>query len=229
MSCSAPTAVALYHLASAVDDHDFGITHVIRAVEHLSNTPRQIFIARGLGYDLPAYAHLPYVAEPGSAEKLSKRKVGAYLRHPDFRKLHEHGAAVMEALGEPVATDAFNPLVAAFYRAVGYRPEALLNYLLLLGWSLDDRTEMFTTEEMIARFTLERVNKSAASFDPLKLLAFEERYMQRLPPAARAAAVAPFLAALRRAARIAVAGPTSTASRESSQRRASGSRWPATS
>ena len=183
----------LYHLASAVDDHDFGITHVIRAVEHLSNTPRQIFIARGLGYDLPAYAHLPYVAEPGSAEKLSKRKVGAYLRHPDFRKLHEHGAAVMEALGEPVATDAFNPLVAAFYRAVGYRPEALLNYLLLLGWSLDDRTEMFTTEEMIARFTLERVNKSAASFDPLKLLAFEERYMQRLPPAARAAAVAPFL------------------------------------
>ena len=81
----------------------------------------------------------------------------------------------------------------AFYRAVGYRPEALLNYLLLLGWSLDDRTEMFTTGEMIEQFTLERVNRSAASFDPPKLLAFEERYMQRLPPAARAAAAAPFL------------------------------------
>ena len=183
----------LYHLASAVDDHDFAITHVIRAVEHLSNTPRQIFIARGLGYDLPAYAHLPYVAELGSAEKLSKRKVGAYLRHPDFRKLHEHGAAIMAALGEPVAPESFNPLVVAFYRAVGYRPEALLNYLLLLGWSLDDRTEMFTVAEMIERFTLERVNRSAASFDPPKLLAFEERYMQRLPLPARAAAVVPFL------------------------------------
>ena len=56
----------LYHLASVVDDDDFKITHVIRAVEHLSNTPRQIFIAQGLGYKLPEYAHLPYVAEPGS-------------------------------------------------------------------------------------------------------------------------------------------------------------------
>ena len=99
----------------------------------------------------------------------------------------------MEAQGKPVAMASFNPLVVAFYRAVGYRPEALLNYLLLLGWSLDDRTEMFTTDEMIEQFTLERVNKSAASFDPPKLLAFEERYMQRLPLAARAAAAAPFL------------------------------------
>ena len=183
----------LYHLASAVDDHDFEITHVIRAVEHLSNTPRQIFIARGLGYDLPAYAHLPYVAGPGSAEKLSKRKLDAYLGHPDFRKLHEHGAEIMEAQGMPVDRASFSPLVVAFYRAVGYRPEALLNYLLLLGWSLDERTEMFTREEMIERFTFERVNRSAASFDPPKLLAFEERYMQRLPLAARAEAAVPFL------------------------------------
>ena len=63
----------LYHLASTVDDHDFEVTHVIRAVEHLSNTPRQIFIAQGLNYELPRYAHLPYVAEPGSSNKLSKR------------------------------------------------------------------------------------------------------------------------------------------------------------
>ena len=60
----------IYHLASVVDDHDFEITHVIRGVEHLSNTPRQIFIARSLGYDLPQYAHLPYVAEPGSRKLL---------------------------------------------------------------------------------------------------------------------------------------------------------------
>ena len=61
----------LYHLASVVDDFDFEISHVIRAEEHLSNTPRQIFIAQSLGYPLPEYAHLPYVAEPGSKNKLS--------------------------------------------------------------------------------------------------------------------------------------------------------------
>lgn len=183
----------LYHLASTVDDHDFEITHVIRAVEHLSNTPRQIFITRALGYDVPVYAHLPYVAEPGSAEKLSKRKLGAYLQHPEFRKLHEHGAAIMSALGASPPAESFNPLVVEFYRTVGYRPEALLNYLLLLGWSLDDRTEMFTAGEMIAHFALDRVNRSAASFDALKLLAFEERYMQRLPEDDKVTAVVPFL------------------------------------
>jgi len=63
----------LYHLASAIDDHDFQITHVIRAVEHLSNTPRQIFIMRSLDHKLPEFAHLPYVAEPGSSNKLFER------------------------------------------------------------------------------------------------------------------------------------------------------------
>ena len=72
----------LYHLASVVDDYDFKITHVIRADEHLSNTPRQIFIAQALGYPLPEYAHLPYVAEPGSKNKLSKRKIAQYLKNP---------------------------------------------------------------------------------------------------------------------------------------------------
>ena len=76
----------LYHLASVVDDHDFEITHVIRAEEHLSNTPRQIFIAQGLGYPLPEYAHLPFVAEPGSKNKLSKRKLDKYLKNPRLRE-----------------------------------------------------------------------------------------------------------------------------------------------
>jgi glutamyl-tRNA synthetase len=81
----------LYHLANVVDDYDFKITHVIRAVEHLSNTPRQIFIAQSLGYPLPAYAHLPYVAEPGSTQKLSKRKIAQYLKNPEFKRLFDHG------------------------------------------------------------------------------------------------------------------------------------------
>ena len=183
----------LYHLANTVDDRDFEVTHVIRAVEHLSNTPRQIFIAEGLGYELPRYAHLPYVAEPGSGEKLSKRKLDKYLKHAEFKKIHDHGARIMDALGVQTSPETFNPVVVDFYRDVGYRPDALLNYLLLLGWSLDDKTETFSREEMVRHFSLERVNTSAASFDPQKLLAFEERHMNAVPLTEKVALVLPFL------------------------------------
>ena len=183
----------LYHLASAVDDHDFAITHVIRAVEHLSNTPRQIFIATALGYALPAYAHLPYVAEPGSAEKLSKRKLSKHLAHHQFKKAYDHGVGIAEAMGMVVTPEAFSPVVVDFYREIGYEPDALVNYLLLLGWSLDDRTETFTRDEMVKHFSLERVNRAAASFDPQKLLAFQERRMHALSVDARVARVLPFL------------------------------------
>ena len=88
----------LYHLASVVDDYDLEITHVIRAEEHLSNTPRQAFIALSLGYPLPAYAHLPLVAEPGSRTKLSKRKLAQYLKNPDFKQISEHGTAIAERI-----------------------------------------------------------------------------------------------------------------------------------
>jgi glutamyl-tRNA synthetase len=184
----------LYHLASVVDDHEFGITHVIRAVEHLSNTPRQIFIAESLGYELPEYAHLPYVAEPGSSQKLSKRKIDRYLKNAEFKKLYDHGRRIAETLHADTAPELFNPVVVNFYRQVGYLPNALINYLLLLGWSLDDKTERFTPEEMIRLFSLERVNKSPASFDPAKLWAFQQREMQALAVAERTALVLPFLA-----------------------------------
>ncbi|HEX9593982.1 MAG TPA: glutamate--tRNA ligase [bacterium] len=183
----------LYHLANVVDDQDMGITHVIRAEEHLSNTPRQIFIAQALGYDLPTYAHLPYVAEPGSKNKLSKRKLDKYRKNPDFAKIDAHGRAIAEAIGLAVSGDTFNPVIVDFYEAVGYLPEAIINYLVLLGWSVDDRTESLSRDEMVELFSLERVNKAPASFDPAKLLAFQERYMQRLPVAARAEMAAPFV------------------------------------
>ena len=76
----------LYNLANVVDDYDMKITHVIRAEEHLSNTPRQIFIAQGLGYPLPEYAHVPFVAEPGSKNKLSKRKIAAVPEEPGLQE-----------------------------------------------------------------------------------------------------------------------------------------------
>ena len=183
----------LYHLASVVDDHDFEITHVIRAVEHLSNTPRQIFIAQSLGYQLPVYAHLPYVAEPGSSNKLSKRKLNQYLKHRDFKALFDQGERIAKAIGLPVSAETFNPVIVDFYRETGYLPDALVNYLLLLGWSLDDRTESFTRDEMIQQFSLDRVNRAPASFDPLKLLAFQERYMRALPTDQKVRMVLPFL------------------------------------
>lgn len=185
----------LYHLANVVDDHDMKITHVIRAEEHLSNTPRQIFIGQGLGYMLPEYAHLPFVAEPGSKNKLSKRKIAQYLKNPEFKKVFEHGESIARRTGTEVSAETFNPVMVEFYRRTGYLPEALVNYLLLLGWSLDDKTEDFTREEMIRDFTLERVLKAPASLDCKKLLAFQERHMQALAPEDRARRCVPFLEA----------------------------------
>ena len=183
----------LYHLANVVDDHEMRITHVIRAEEHLSNTPRQIMIVRGLGYELPAYAHLPFVAEPGSRNKLSKRKLNKYLKNPGFAKLNEHGRVIAEAIGIATSADSFNPVIVDFYQKVGFLPDAVLNYLLLLGWSLDDKTEIFDREEMIRHFSLERVNSAPASFDPAKLIAFQERYMQALALERRLSMVLPYL------------------------------------
>jgi len=183
----------LYNLASVVDDYDMRITHVIRAAEHLSNTPRQIFIAQGLGYPLPEYAHLPFVAEPGKKNKLSKRRIHDYLKHHEFRKLYEHGEKIARALGMAISAETFNPVIVDFYQQVGYLPSALLNYLLLLGWSLDDRTEFFSQPEMIQLFSLERVNKAPASFDPQKLLAFQEHYMHLEPLARKVELILPYL------------------------------------
>ena len=183
----------LYHLANVVDDYDFKITHVIRAEEHLSNTPRQIFIAQSLGHELPIYAHLPFVAEPGSKTKLSKRKLDKYLKNADFAALMKHGRKVADALGLQVDQNTFNPVVVDFYEQVGYLPEAIINYLALLGWALDDQTEHFSREELIQHFSLERVNKAAASFDPKKLWSFQDRHMQRLPLAEKVERVLPYL------------------------------------
>jgi glutamyl-tRNA synthetase len=166
---------------------------VIRSEEHLSNTPRQIFIAQGLGFELPEFAHVPYVAEPGSKNKLSKRKIPQYLKNPDFKKIYEQGQLIASAIGLKTSADTFNPVIIDFYEQVGYLADALINYLLLLGWSLDDKTEFFSCQQMIDLFTLERVNRAPASFDPKKLFAFQDRYMQQLPLEQKMDIVLPYL------------------------------------
>ena len=183
----------LYHLATVVDDHDFEITHVIRAEEHLSNTPRQVFIAQSLGWQPPHFAHVPFVAEPGSKNKLSKRKLEKYLKNNDFKRLNEKGLSVAEAIGLSPSADTFNPVIVDFYEQIGFLPDAVVNYLLLLGWSLDDKTEFFTRDQMIGQFGLEKVNRAPASFDPAKLMAFQEHYMNKLDEKKKTALVLPFL------------------------------------
>jgi glutamyl-tRNA synthetase len=123
-----------YMLAVVVDDHDMGVTHVIRGVDHLTNAARQIQIYRAFGWDVPVMAHIPLIHGPDGA-KLSKR----------------HGALGVEA-----------------YRAMGYLPEALRNYLVRLGWSHGDQ-EVFTQDEMERLFDLKQVGRSAARFDFDKL------------------------------------------------------------
>ena len=187
-----PDGSCLYHLASVIDDHDFEITHVVRAEEHLSNTPRQIFILESLGYDRPSYAHLPYVAEPGGSAKLSKRKLAKYEKNKDFADLLNRGREIASRCDIPIEADTFNPVIVDFYQEIGFEPDAILNYLLLLGWSLDGETEKFSVDEMIKHFSLDRVNKSPASFDPKKLVAFQADTFAHLPLETRIERVEPF-------------------------------------
>ena len=100
---------------------------------------------------------------------------------------------VAAAIGLKTSADTFNPVIIDFYQQVGYLTDALINYLLLLGWSLDDKTEFFTREEMISHFSLERVNKAPASFDIKKLRAFQERYMALVPVERKTEMALPFL------------------------------------
>lgn len=183
-----------YNLANVVDDFDMKITHVIRAEEHLSNTPRQIFMLEGLGYPRPQYAHVPFVAEPGSKNKLSKRKIAQYLKNPDFKKVYDHAKAIADRIGVAATPESFNPVLIDFYKQVGYLPAAILNALVLYGWALKDNREEFTLVEMTKLFSLDRVNKEPASLDVKKLFAFQARYMQALPIAEKVELVQPFLA-----------------------------------
>lgn len=127
--------IPTYNFAVVADDHDMNITHVIRAEEHLSNTPRQILVYQALGWQTPEFAHISLILGNDRA-KMSKR----------------HGATSMEQ-----------------YQKLGYLPEALLNFLALLGWSPGGEEEIFTAEKLYQQFSMERVAKNPAVFDIDKL------------------------------------------------------------
>jgi len=132
-----------YMLAVVADDHDMGVTHIIRGDDHLTNGARQTQIYQAMGWTVPVMAHIPLIHGPDGA-KLSKR----------------HGALGVDA-----------------YRAMGYLPAAMRNYLVRLGWSHGDQ-EIFSTEEMIALFDLPQIGRSPARFDFAKLESLNGHYMR---------------------------------------------------
>ena len=146
-----------YMLAVVVDDHDMGITHVIRGDDHLNNAFRQLMVYRGMGWQAPVFAHIPLIHGSDGA-KLSKR----------------HGALGVDA-----------------YRDMGFLPDAMVNYLLRLGWGHGD-TEFFSREQAIALFSLDNVGKSPARFDLEKLRGVNAHYLQKLDGTALYDLIAPY-------------------------------------
>jgi glutamyl-tRNA synthetase len=171
----------LYNFATVVDDGLMKITHVIRAEEHLSNTPIQVLLHEALGNDLPTFAHIPFVAAPGSTKKLSKRDIDKYRKSPAFQKLFQLGDEVLSAIGKDSTAPALSPVMVAFYREVGFLPAGILNALSRLGWSLDDETENMSLQTVQQNFTLDRVVKGSAGLDPDKLMSYQAYWMNQLP------------------------------------------------
>ncbi|UCG62870.1 MAG: glutamate--tRNA ligase [Candidatus Zixiibacteriota bacterium] len=150
---------ATYNMAVVVDDHDMGITHVIRGNDHITNTFKQIHIYRALGYELPQFGHIPLILRP------DKRKVSKRLGDKDVEQ----------------------------YKNEGILPEAMFNFLCLLGWSPKTDREIYTADELIEIFTPDNFNTSNAIFDEEKLVAFNREHILKKTDHELATLVAPLL------------------------------------
>ncbi len=179
----------IYNFASVIDDIAMKITHVVRAREHLTNTFTQMLMFSALGASIPVMAHVPVVNEPKSKKKLSKRDMKKFVTSEISDKLQAIGYTPEQI----EARDDLNPATVAFYRELGYLPAGLINYLGRLGWSLDDKSELIPLDQMIAHFSLERVNSSSASFDPDKLYWVNGEYMRQVPTAEKVKMGIPYL------------------------------------
>jgi len=182
----------LYNFATVVDDAQMRITHVIRAEEHLSNTPTQLLIYEALGQTPPTFAHIPFVTAPGTKEKISKRKLEQYRKSPHFKVLFDIGDAVFPKLGW-TERDQVNPVIIEYYEKLGFLPAGLLNALARIGWSFDDQTELMSREFLISNFSLERVVKGPAALDPDKMLSYQAHWMNQLRLEEKVAGCTPYL------------------------------------
>jgi glutamyl-tRNA synthetase len=159
-----------YHLANVIDDHLMEISHILRGDEWVNSLPLHVHLYRAFGWEPPAMAHLPLILNPTGKGKMSKRED----RAPDGKLL---------------------PVFVRRFEELGYLPEAMLNYLALLGWSYDDKTEIMTRQELIERFSLERVNASPAVWNYEKLDHLNGCYIRQLTVAELADRIEPYLRA----------------------------------
>ena len=156
--------IPLYNFACAIDDALMGITHVIRGADHLANTAKQVLLMKALGFEPPVYTHLPLIMK--DKKKMSKRDEEA---DPRF------------------------PVSVSARRELGYLKQATVNFLALLGWSFPGDKELFTVQELIAAFDLDRLQKANANFDEDKYLFQNGWYIRNLPLEGLTEKVIPFL------------------------------------
>lgn len=156
-----------YHLANVVDDYLMNISHVIRGEEWLPSAPLHVLLYRALGWEneMPLFAHLPLLLKPGGTGKLSKRDA--------------------DKMGFPIFplnwTDPQTGELAKGFRENGYLPDALINFLAFLGWNPGTEQEIFSIDQLIAAFTLERIGKAGAHFDIQKAQWYNQQYLKSKP------------------------------------------------
>jgi len=158
---------ALYHLAAAVDDHLMKITHVIRGSEWLPTSPLHSLIHQAFGWQEPVWVHLSVFLKPSGKGKMSKRETAELSKGG-------HSIFVKDLEG------------------LGYLPEAVVNWIALMGWSYDDHTEFFSMADLIEKFTLEKLNPSPAAINFSKLDHFNKLHIKELSNAELAARLQPF-------------------------------------
>ena len=166
-----------YHLANIVDDHLMETSHVIRGEEWLPSMPLHSLLYKAFGWEAPEFAHLPLILKPIGNGKLSKRD-GDKMGFPVF----------------PLEwKDASSMTISSGYREKGFFPEAVVNFLALLGWNDGTEQEIFTLEELAEKFDLNRVHKAGAKFDPEKNKWFNHHYLQEQTNESLTKAFAPIL------------------------------------
>lgn len=170
-----------YHLANVVDDYTMKITHVIRGEEWLPSAPLHVMLYKFFGWEehMPQFAHLPLILKPDGNGKLSKRD-GDRLGFPVFPLEWKDPGT-----GE----------ISSGYREKGYEPEAVVNMLALLGWHTSDNRELFSMDELIELFSIEKISKNGAKFDPEKAKWFNHQHLMLKNPAEIAESIMPLVRA----------------------------------
>ena len=166
-----------YHLANIVDDHLMETSHVIRGEEWLPSMPLHCLLYKAFGWKTPEFAHLPLILKPIGNGKLSKRD-GDKLGFPVFPLEWADVSSMTKSMG---------------YRENGYFPEAVINFLALLGWNDGTDQELFSLEELVEKFDLNRVHKAGAKFDPEKNKWFNHQYLQKQGDESLAESFAPIV------------------------------------